>query len=82
MGFFRMLAAPVRSTLRFPLVQLAIVVAVILLLQAADDYSTAGRIFNVLDRLVDYTMAQLSAAFSIRSFTKAWLTTSLWIGIV
>ena len=39
MGMIKLLAAPIRSIVRFPLFQLAVVVAVILLLQAADDKS-------------------------------------------
>jgi hypothetical protein len=35
MGVIKLLAAPIRSIVRFPLFQLAVVVAVILLLQAA-----------------------------------------------
>ena len=36
MGLLKQITAPVRSLVRFPLFQLAIVVAVILFLQAAD----------------------------------------------
>ena len=52
MGVIKLLAAPIRSIVRFPLFQLAVVVAVILLLQAADDNSAFGQIFNGLDKLV------------------------------
>ena len=52
MGMIKLLAAPIRSIVRFPLFQLAVVVAVILLLQAADDKSALGQIFNGLDKLV------------------------------
>ena len=37
MGVIKLLAAPVRSIVRFPLFQFAVVVAIILLLQAADE---------------------------------------------
>ena len=37
MGLIRLIAAPIRRIVRFPLFQLAVVVAVILFLQAADD---------------------------------------------
>ena len=46
MGLIRLLAAPIRTIVRFPLFQLAFVVAIILLLQAADDKSRFGQIFN------------------------------------
>jgi hypothetical protein len=42
MGMIKLLAAPVRSIVRFPLFQLAVVVAVILFLQAGDDKSARG----------------------------------------
>jgi hypothetical protein len=82
MGVIKLLAAPIRSIVRFPLFQLAVVVAVILLLQAADDKSALGQIFNGLDKLVDSTVGLLSAVFNVKSFTKSWLTSSFWIGYV
>ena len=82
MGMIKLLAAPIRSIVRFPLFQLAFVVAVILLLQAADDKSALGQIFNGLDKLVESTVSLLSAVFNVKSFTKSWLTSSFWIGYV
>jgi hypothetical protein len=67
---------------RFPLFQFAVVVAVILLLQAADDKSTLGQIFNGFDKLVESTVGLLSSVFKVKSFTKSWLTSSFWIGYV
>jgi hypothetical protein len=55
---------------------------VILLLQAADDKSALGQIFNGLDKLVDSTVGLLSAVFNVKSFTKSWLTSSFWIAYV
>jgi hypothetical protein len=51
MGMIKLLFAPIRSIVRFPLFQLAIVVAVILFLQSADENSAFGQIFNGLDKL-------------------------------
>jgi hypothetical protein len=82
MGMIKLLAAPIRSIVRFPLFQLAVVVAVILLLQAAEDKSAVGQIFNGLDKLVESTVGLLSAVFSVKSFTKSWLTSSFWIAYV
>ncbi|MGA7387730.1 MAG: hypothetical protein WBW99_07350 [Pseudolabrys sp.] len=82
MGLIKLLAAPIRSVVRFPLFQLAVVVAVILLLQAADDKSASGHIFNGLDKLVESTVRLLSAVFNVKSFTKSWLTSSFWIAYV
>jgi hypothetical protein len=67
---------------RFPLFQFAVVVAVILLLQAADHKSTLGQIFNGFDKLVESTVGLLSSVFNVKSFTKSWLTFSFWIGYV
>jgi hypothetical protein len=82
MGMIKLLAAPIRSVVRFPLFQLAVVVAVILFLQAADDKSARGQLFNGLDKLVESTVGLFSAAFSVKSFTKSWLTTGFWIAYV
>lgn len=82
MGMIKLLAAPIRSIVRFPLFQLAVVVAVILLLQAADDKSALGQIFNGLDKLVESTVGSLAAVFNLKSFTKSWLTSSFWIAYV
>lgn len=82
MGAIKFLAAPIRTIVRFPLFQFVVVVAVILLLQAADDNSVLGQIYYSLDKLVDYTMRSLSAVFNVKSFTKSWLTTGFWIAYV
>ena len=82
MGMIKLLAAPIRSIVRFPLFQLAVVVAVILLLQDADDKSALGQIFNGLDKLVEFTVRLLSAVFNVKSFTKSWLTSGFWIAYV
>jgi hypothetical protein len=82
MGMIRLLTAPIRSIVRSPLFQLAVVVAIILLLQAADDHSLAGQIFNGLDRLVDATLTLLSGLFRVKSFTRSGLTAGLMIAYV
>ena len=82
MGVFKLITAPIRSIVRFPLFQLAVVVAVILLLQAANDNSAFGQIFNGLDKLVDLTVRSLSAVFNVKSFTKSWLTSGFMIAYV
>src|SRR5512140_1730445 len=82
MGTIRHLTAPIRSLVRFPLFQLAVVVAVILFLQAADETSAFGRVFSGLDKLVDASVQLFAAVFNVRSFTKSWLTSFFWIGYV
>jgi hypothetical protein len=82
MGTIKLLAAPVRRIVKFPLFQLAFVVAVILFLQAGDDKSARGQIFNGLDELVESTVGLFSAVFNLKSFTKSWLATGFWIAYV
>jgi hypothetical protein len=82
MGVIKFIATSIRRVVRFPLVQLLFVVIVILFLQAADDNSTLGQIFNALDRTVDSTVQLLSTAFTIKSFTKSGLTFGLMIAYV
>ncbi|MBI3703063.1 MAG: hypothetical protein HY244_04230 [Rhizobiales bacterium] len=82
MGLIKHMTAPVRSLVRFPLFQLAVVVALILFLQSAEPTSSFGRIFTGLDRLVGATVDLFAVLFSVRSFTKAWLTSGFWIGYV
>jgi hypothetical protein len=82
MGMIRHLTAPMRSIVRFPLFQLAVVIFLIVWLQAADDKSALGQIFNGLDSLVDATVRLISAMFTVKSFTKTFLTSGFWIAYV
>jgi hypothetical protein len=82
MGLIRLLAAPIRRIVRFPLFQFAFVVIVILLLQAADANSMPGRIFDGLDKLVDATVRLCSGLFQVKSLTRSWLTLGLMIAYV
>jgi hypothetical protein len=82
MGVIKFIATSIRRVVGFPLVQLLFVVVVILFLQAADDNSTPGQIFNALDRTVDSSVQLLSTAFTIKSFTKSGLTFGLMIAYV
>ena len=82
MGHIKLLAAPIRSIVSFPLFQLAVVVAAILFLQAGDDKSVRGQMFNGLDKIVESTVGLVSATFSVKSFTRSWLTTGFWIAYV
>jgi hypothetical protein len=82
MGYVKLLTAPIKSIVSFPLFQLAVVVAVILFLQAGDDNSARGQMFNGLDKLVESTVGLVSATFNVKSFTRSWLTTGFWIAYV
>ena len=82
MGMIKLLFAPIRSLARFPLFQLALVIAAILFLQAADEKSVLGELFNGLDRLVDSSVTAVSTIVTVKSFTKAWLTSGFMIAYV
>jgi len=78
----KLIAAPIRGLFRFPLVQFAIVIAIILWLQAADDKSVFGEIFAGLDRLVESTVQMVSTIFTVKSFTRSSLTFGFMIAYV
>ena len=78
----KLISAPIRGLIRFPLVQFAIVVGLILWLQAADDKSILGQIFSGLDRLVEATVETISAILTVKSFTRSWLTFGFMIAYV
>jgi hypothetical protein len=82
MGMIKLLAAPIRSIVRFPLFQLAVVVAVILYMQAASDSSAFGQLFNGMDNLVEATVKLCSELFNVKSFTRSGLTAGLMIAYV
>jgi hypothetical protein len=82
MASIKLLLAPIRRVIAFPLVQLAITVGVILWLQSASDNSVLGQIYNALDRLVDVSVRRCTAIFDIKAFTRSWLGTGLWIAYV
>ena len=67
MDLIKLLTAPIRRIVRFPLVQLAVVVTLITLLQAADDKSAFGQLFNILDTLVDATVRLVSSFKALTS---------------
>jgi len=78
----KLVSAPIRGLIRFPLVQFAIVVGLILWLQAADDKSIFGHIFSGLDRLVEDTVETIAAIWTIKSFTRSSLTFGFMIAYV
>jgi len=78
----KLISAPIRGLVRFPLVQFAIVIGLILWLQAADDRSILGEIFNGLDKLVEATVQLVSSVFTVKSFTRSWLTFGFMIAYV
>ena len=82
MALLRLLAAPVRRLIRFPLFQLIAVIVIVFLLQAADEHTLFGGIFGQLDRLVAATVELCSNLFSVKSFTRSGLTIFLTVAYV
>jgi hypothetical protein len=82
MALIKLLIAPIRRVVNFPLFQLMAAVAVILFLQAADSRSAFGEIFSALDFLVDLTVRLCASIFEVKSFTKSWLTSGFMIAYV
>jgi len=82
MGLIKLIAAPIRSIVHFPLFQLGVVVAIILYFQAADDSTIPGKIFDGLDKLTDDSVQLFSQVFTVKSFTRSGLTAGLMIGYV
>lgn len=78
----KLVLAPIRGLIGFPLVQLAIAIGLILWLQAADEKSVFGEIFYGLDKLVESTVQTISAIFTVKSFTRSWLTFGFMIAYV
>lgn len=78
----RHLTAPLRSIVRFPLAQLAIVIVLILWLQSADETSPFGRLFSGLDGIVEASVRSVAAVLNVKAFTRSWLTTGFWIAYV
>ncbi|HML07098.1 MAG TPA: hypothetical protein VK430_03085 [Xanthobacteraceae bacterium] len=82
MGLIRLIAAPIRTIMRSRLFQIAVVVTIILLLQAADDNSLAGLLANGLDKIVEASLQLTSGLFRMKSFTRSVLTAGLMIAYV
>ena len=78
----KLLSTPIRKLLRFPLFQFGIVIFLILVMQAASEQTVLGEAFNALDKIVDSSVGAASAIFTVRSFTKSWLTFGFMIGYV
>jgi hypothetical protein len=82
MGLFKLLASAIRRIVRLPLFQFAVVLAIVLFLQAADEQSLFGWIFDELDRAVVATVSLCSNLFSVKSFTRSGLTLFLTVAYV
>jgi hypothetical protein len=79
MTLIKLLTAPIRRLVGMPLFQLCVVVLIVFLLQGAADNSIFGRVYDGLDKLVSGSIALISNAISVKSFTQALLTVGLMI---
>jgi hypothetical protein len=82
LALIKLLLAPIRRILNFPLVQLAIAVIVIMFLEAGDRGSLRYDLFAAFDLLTDVSVRLCAQVFEVRSFTRSWLTTGIMIGYV
>ncbi|MBO0757400.1 MAG: hypothetical protein J2P54_16210 [Bradyrhizobiaceae bacterium] len=82
MAIIRMLIAPIRGVLRFPVFQMVVVVLIILFLEAGSDEPGLAQIFDGLDKLVIASVDLFGSVFDVKSFTRSFLTTGFWIGYV
>ena len=75
----RLLLAPIRRFLRFPLVQLAIVFLLVVAMQTANDNSPLGKAYSALDQLVSSSVEAVAATFTMKSLTKSFLAVGITI---
>ena len=78
----RLLSAPFRRLLKFPLVQLGIVFFLVLAMQSADEGTVLGEAFTALDKLVELSVGALAANFSMKSLTKSFLSVGITLAYV
>jgi hypothetical protein len=82
MGIIKLIAAPIRAIIRFPLFQLTVVFGIILYFQAADDSTIEGKVFDGLDKLTDDSVQLISQVFTVKSFTRSVLSAGFMVGYV
>jgi hypothetical protein len=82
LSLLKLIVAPIRRVINFPLFQLVIAIAIILWLQAADTGSVRGKLFGALDWLVQFSVTHCAALFEVRSFTRSWLEVGFMIAYV
>jgi hypothetical protein len=77
MTMTRFILAPIRSVLRSPLLHFAVVVTLILFLEAAPDQSAFGQISKALDTLVDSTVELVSRVLTPKTFTRSLILAAI-----
>jgi len=78
----RIVLAPIRRLLSSPLLHFAIVVVLIVVLEAAPNDSLLGKLSDGLDKLVDSTAQLASAAFTFKTITKSLILTAIAMAYV
>jgi len=78
----RIILAPILRLLSSPLLHFAIVVVLIVVLEAAPNDTPLGKLSDGLDKLVDSTAQLVSAAFPLKTITKSLLLTAIAMAYV
>jgi X-X-X-Leu-X-X-Gly heptad repeat protein len=78
----RILLAPIRRLLSSPLLHFAIVVFLIVALEAAPNDTPLGKLSDGLDKLVDSTAQLVSAAVTLKTVTKSLVLTAIAMAYV
>jgi len=78
----RIVLAPIRRLLSSPLLHFAIVVVLIVVLEAAPNDTLLGKLSDGLDKLVDSTAQILSAAVTLKTITKSLILTAIAMAYV
>lgn len=78
----RIVLAPIRRLLSSPLLHFAIVVVLIVVLEAAPNDTLLGKLSDGLDKLVDSTAQIISAAVTLKTITKSLILTAIAMAYV
>jgi X-X-X-Leu-X-X-Gly heptad repeat protein len=78
----RIVLAPIRRLLSSPLLHFAIVVVLIVAMEAAPNDTLLGKLSDGLDKLVDSTAQIVSAAVTLKTITKSLILTAIAMAYV
>lgn len=78
----RIVLAPIRRLLGSPLLHFAVVVFLIVALEAASNDTLLGKLSDGLDKLVESTAEIVFAAFALKTVAKSLILTAIAIGYV
>jgi hypothetical protein len=82
MSLIKLLVAPVRRVINFPLFQLITVVLLVVLLEAESDLPVVHQIFRGFEVLVLTSVDRFGSVFHVGSFTQSLLISGFWIAYV